>query len=385
MTEAILATKKWMMDSGIQNLTGNNYGGFNSWFDFETKQYPYIYSEITGYGITSLLFLDKFFEGDFVDRARAAADWIIDNELHGCGGVKTRDYQHEMDESEVYSFESGNIFAFDNGMVLYGIINLYKKTGDEKYLGLSKKIADFMINTLRKDDGLFYAIFNPNTGEKEDYPKKWSSQSGSYHAKLSMGFTDIYDVTGEDKYKNAAIKLCEASLKFQDSSGRFITSRDDNSTHLHPHAYSAEGLLYTGIYFGREDFIESAEKAITWALSNQSEDGGIPKKYVGDSFVKLYRTDILAQILRLAVVLCELKKLDEKYEPNLKVLRGKLLEFQYSGNDPQDGGFYYGFTLDGERKKHINSWCSMFAVQALIMFEEVCLNDRSTNKMECFV
>jgi len=390
--KAITMAKNWVLNSGIQNMTGNNCGGFNSWFDTKTGKYPYVYSEITGYGITTLLFLKRVFNEDYDDRARLAADWLINNAASDRWGVKTRHYQQDMAEFESYSFERGKIYAFDNGMVLYGLINLYKDCKDEKYLEFSKKIADFLINTMRKDDGTFFASYDPKTRDREDLPAKWSSQSGSYHAKIALGLTDLYDVTKDDSYKDVVLDLCRASMTFQDPTGRFITSREDKSTHLHPHAYSAEGLLYAGMYFNKDEFISSAEKAVMWALDNQYEDGGIPKKFVNSGFIELYRSDVLAQILRLAVILKGLGRLDQKHAAMMEKLKNKLLNFQHDSDDLQAGGFYYGFTLDGVKKKHINSWCSMFALQALIMYDEgkgqgarVKGHDAAMNRMECFV
>ena len=50
---------KWLVKSGIQNNNKNNlseYGAFNAWYDTKTKKYSYLYSEITGYLITSMVF-----------------------------------------------------------------------------------------------------------------------------------------------------------------------------------------------------------------------------------------------------------------------------------------------------------------------------------------
>ncbi|MFH1837577.1 MAG: glycoside hydrolase family 88 protein [Candidatus Omnitrophota bacterium] len=385
LSEEICMAKDWLLNSGIQNTDGKNQRGFNAWFDLETAEYPYIYSEITGYGITTLLYLKKFFDEEFSSRAISAADWLIDNAMDESGGVKTRYYHEAMDETDIYSFENGNLYAFDNGMVLYGMINLYKDSRDEKYLKISKKVASFMIDHMRKSDGFFYASYNPKTKEREDSSRKWSTQSGSYHAKLALGFTDLYEVTKEEMYKDVTISLCEKAIELQDVSGRFITSRADNSTHMHPHAYSAEGLLYTGIYFEENDLIDSAERAVKWSLDSQNPDGGIPKKHDGQDFVNLYRTDILAQILRLGALLKSLGRLDEIYSSKLEKLRNSLLFFQYKENDRQKGGFYYGFTLDGKKKEHINSWCSMFALQALIMYEEFYVKNNSTDDLRCFI
>ncbi len=383
-TESVKANM-WLLNSGIQNDKGSSAGGFNSWLDLEKKSYSYVYSEITGYGITSLLFLLGYFGKEFyVQKAFSAYKWLSEIAMDECGGVRTRDYFTDMVGSEHYSFDSRNIYAFDNGMVLYGIINLYRKTGERPVLNLALKIADFLIDKMRKDDGSFFAIYNSETGEKIDVPDKWSTQSGSFHSKLALGFTDLYDVTKEQKYADVVIRLCESSMKFQDESGRFITDRKDKSTHLHPHSYSAEGLLYAGRYFGVKDLIDSADMAVKWSLSSVREDGGIPKKFGEEGFIPYYRSDILAQTLRLSSVLFSMGRLGEEYLNILKKLRKCLVSFQYRSEDSQDGGFYYGHTLDGRKRDHLNSWCTMFALQALVMYDECVVKGQEKN-LECFI
>ena len=46
--------RKWIMDSGIQNvdIDPSINGSYNAWFDSDTGGYPYLYSEICGYLIT---------------------------------------------------------------------------------------------------------------------------------------------------------------------------------------------------------------------------------------------------------------------------------------------------------------------------------------------
>ena len=385
--EAVLA-KEWLLHSGIQNIEGSNTGGFNAWFELDQKSYSYAYSEITGYGITTLLYLEDHFEGEqnFLAGAVSAAEWLMTHAIHPCGGVKTRDYYHATEESHLYSFDSDNIYAFDNGMVLYGIVNLYKRTGEKKYLDFARYIAEFLIKDMLKEDGLFFAVFNVSNGTRQDDPWKWSSQSGSYHAKLALGFTDLFDVTGEEKYKEIVLRLCRKCITFQEGSGRFITSRADNTTHLHPHCYSAEGLMYAGAYFGEDEFIESATHATTWIFDNQLPDGGIPKKFTGKEFMNYYRSDILAQSLRLGLLMGVMDKIDETYFTYFDDLRKKLIDFQYMEENDQAGGFFYGTTLDGSEKQHLNSWCTMFAVQALIMYDRFFDPAGKGNlQMGCFI
>ena len=377
---------EWILRSGIQNTEGARAGGFNAWYDPSEKNYSYVYSEITGYGITTLLYLEELFgDEECLDRAIAAADWLMSEAVHPSGGVKTRDYYGEMDEADRYSFDSGNIYAFDNGMVLYGAVNLFRRTEDRKYLDFARSIADFMIEKMGRPGGLFFAIFNAGTGATEDAPWRWSSQSGSYHAKLALGFSDLFDATGDKRYRETGAKLCRKCIEFQESSGRFRTSRADNSTHLHPHCYSAEGLLYAGMHFGEEEFIASAVSALRWALDNSRSDGGVPKLFNGKDFLPYYRSDTLAQVLRLGVILYGIGRIGKEYVPALEMLRERLLSYQFQQETPQKGGFIYGTALDGSEKRHLNSWCTMFALQALIMYEDIYVNGKEPGRLERFV
>jgi len=49
----------------------------------------------------------------------------------------------------------------------------------------------------------------------------------------------------------------------------------------------------------------------------------------------------------------------------------------------QMGSFYYGYTLNGEKKDHLNSWCTMFSIQVLMMYGENIA--KKNTEMGCFV
>lgn len=357
--------KNWLFDSGIQNADG----GFNAWYDLKSNSYPYIYSEITGYGITALLYLDS------ITNAVKAADWIIKHALLDSGAVLARKYSDSWQGSRDYSFESGDVFSFDTGMVLFGMVNLFKHTGKGKYLKTAKRIANFLL-TMQKKDGLFNPIYHSKADKFDDRNDKWSTQAGSFHAKLSLGLLAAYDITGEKKYQESAIKICDATFKFQEADGRFITSRDEGTTHLHPHCYSCEGLYYAGKKLESDAYMKAAFKGIIWALKNQLLDGGMPCIYDKNTgFNRNQRSDTLAQVLRLAIYfLADGAALIQDYKSNIYNLASKLLSFQKT-EGKQAGGFYYGYTEDGKRMDHINSWCSMFALQSLRNLDDY-LNNR---------
>ena len=51
---------------------------------------------------------------------------------------------------------------------------------------------------------------------------------------------------------------------------------------------------------------------------------------------------------------------------------------------PQAGGFLYGADTDGRLRIHLNAWASMFALQALWMYEEFVVRRKPVN-LESFI
>ena len=363
MTETnknIELAKSWLLNSGIQNLEGEHKGSFNSWFDIGKKEYPYAYSEITGYGITTLLYLYSIKkEYILLERAKLAADWLISKAIHNSGGILCR-YFYKRAEF-MGSFENEDIFLFDSGIVLNGMANLYEITREEKYIEYSKKLADFMIK-MQKSDGSFYAIYDAKNQRLMDDGKKWSTQSGAYHNKLAIGLLKLYDLTRDEKYKESAIKVCNYSLVFIKEDGRVVTFSRTGDSLFHPHCYAAEGLYVTGRYLKNEKYLEHSKKATQYLFNIQKLGGGIPQFFKDDKLIVYERSDILAQSLRLGILhSINKKKLDRLAE--------KILEFQ-NLSEEQKGGFKYGYDDAGNKYEHINSWCTMFALQALILYNQ---------------
>lgn len=344
---------QWMLDSGIQSPEG----GFFVWYDLINNSHSFLYSEITGYGITALLFLRKLYSNDiFLERAIKAAEWIEKSALHPCGGVKARLYQDDAGADRMYSFHGENLFTFDSGMVLYALVCLYKTTGTKQYLDMALKISSFVLE-MQNSDGSLNPIYQAKTNSKITNNDKWSNQPGSFLAKVSLGLIELFKVTGREEYKKAAVKLCEFALTKQDPSGRFITDESLKTTHLHPHCYTAEGLWYAGTLLTESNFTEAANRAVSWVIRHAG-NMGINELYEpkSGSFNDFQRSDVLAQALRLGNIFCP-------NQGGVKLLKDALLEYQYiNPGSAQNGGFFYS-----KKNRHVNSWCTMFALQAIAL------------------
>ena len=94
------------------------------------------------------------------------------------------------------------------------------------------------------------------------------------------------------------------------------------------------------------------------------------------------RTDILAQALRVGAVLAQHGLLRDE-EGRLEKLRARILAQQITGPF-QQGGFFYGQEENGAIHPHINAWVTMFAGQALAVFD-LFRAPGSAYTMSCFV
>ena len=372
--ESVRLASRWLTGSGIQNESRDRRlrGGVAAWYEIDRKVYPFLYSEITGYALSAWIFLNKVLKTRrYLKHSGQAAQWLMRHAAAPGGGVKTRFYLVKHYVSPNYCFHHGRVYAFDTSMVGYGVLQLYRETKQIEHLESAHRLLRFLIDKMRRKDGLFYAYYDSKTGSVGQDLEKWSDQAGSFHAKLALFFVDYYLLTQKDEARSVATRLLDTVVKNQKPDGRFVTGLADDSTHLHPHAYTLEGLLYGGVYLKKEAYLKSARKGFEWMLKGVSEDGSVSSNFVKGLFSHHERSDIVAQALRVGSVLCALyPELKPKLSPTLERIRQHLLLFQNKEGVRQRGGFLYGAATDGLMRPHLNAWATMFALQALWMHEQ---------------
>jgi hypothetical protein len=103
-----------------------------------------------------------------------------------------------------------------------------------------------------------------------------------------------------------------------------------------------------------------------------ASNGCLPTLAHDDHVTAAYeRVDVLAQFLRLGCLLVSRGWLSrDRVDGILGGVASRLLDYQVEGT-PHDGGFLFGRDADGTAKRHVNSWASFFAGQALHWFSLV--------------
>ncbi len=377
---AVLSAARWLVRSGIQSASKDlkRSGGVAAWYEPDKKRYPFLYSEITGYALSTWVFANRIHpSAEFLKAANQAAGWLVKNALYKDGGVKTRFYLVKRYVSPNYCFHYGRVYAFDAAMVGYGLLQLFKVSKKEEHLRAAERVLQFLTTKMMKKGGSFYPYFDSSTQKCGEDLDKWSDQEGSFHGKLALFFTDYYRLTGIEKYRQITFNLLDGIKKQQKSAGRFITGKKDGSTHLHPHSYTLEGLLYAGILLKRPDYCQAALKGFLWMVRGVSTDGSVSSILEKNKFSRHERSDIVAQFLRIGSILYTLypKKISAHLE-TLESVKKHLLLFQNKDASRQSGGFLYGAATDGLMRPHLNAWATQFALQALWMHDEFVLRRR---------
>jgi hypothetical protein len=359
---------RWLLHSGIQHPPGDPKlsGGVHAWYEPRTGTHAFLYPEITGYAITTLLFLNSIDRTPLLlERAEAAAAWLLDHAVEPrSGAVLCR-----FDGTQWLARQC----TFDNGVCLNALVNLYRETKDEAYLRGAFRIADWLLRVVRRPDGSFYAKCRPSTQTAANPGGKWSLISGTFLVKLAMGLTNLGEVSDERRYRDAAEKLCAWGIARQEPDGRFPTAESRSQTFLHPHCYTAEGLIVAGLSLECEEWIEAAAKAVAWIAPQQLPTGGFPAFYEDGKFLPIESPDISSQVLRLYLLLPEPLRADIPLDP-AGVVR-IFLPFQSRDISPAAnggiaaGGAWYYEENDDRTGEHVNSWVTMFCVQALFLLE----------------
>lgn len=364
------AAMDWLVDSGAQVVSSdpNLHGGFISWYDEDTKSAPYVYSEITGYALTMLFSLWKrTSDPRYLASAERAGDWFLTTAHAPTGGFRCL---FPLAPSR-FEYKRDQIYTFDCGVILSGMVNLYRATSKPKYLAASVRMADWLIHKAQIAPGTIAPVYNIAEDRFPISDNEWSLCPGSYHTKIAIGLLNLYDAIGDETYRRAAVQICDTALTFQQPSGRFVSFPSQGGTNSHPHCYSAEGLWVAGTYLKRDDYLKASADAIRWLLDQQSPDGYVPRHYQQGVPVYSERVDVLAQALRLGVLHRSAGRLSEAYDARMEQLLPVIVRNQSLSDDRRAfGAFYFGRQSNGEITRHANVWVTMFAIQALLLWSD---------------
>jgi Glycosyl hydrolase family 47 len=361
--DALSSKVEWLLNSGIRIKGGTDKGALYGWKYLNPPSYPFVYSEITGYAISCFLWIyTELGKIEALQAAKDAAQWIIKNtnseSLLVSGYTKQENFVEKGDLSN-------QIYLFDNGMVLAGLVNLHKISKKKDLLTLACRMADSLIKYFFKGSTISLALVDKFYKPMELTENKWSTIPGAYHSKLSLGFLELSKLTGNPNYVKISNAICDFAVSLQKSDGRFQTNPHSNISYLHPHLYACEGLIYSGVFQSIERYLKSGIKGIVWAAQHLNNKGGLPRD---SSEGSVEQSDVMCQLLRL-LILCRSDLVELLGQASLTntidKLHNRILDFCITSHDINRGSVKYQIGLDSAC-----SWCAMFCIQALRLWQE---------------
>lgn len=222
------------------------------------------YPETTGYIMTSLLAYGRRFPGrDVRDAVRRMAEWEIAVQMPS-GAVQG---------GQVCAPEKQTAAAFNTGMVLDGWCSTYEAMGGEDVLAAARRAADWLCADLDER-----GYFRTN-GEfvSRDVIK-------TYTCLCAWAICRLGAITGEAKYRDAAVRAVEAAVRQQHPNGWFANnclSRPEAPL-THTIGYTLQGVLEVGAAAGRADLLAAAARCVEQLVPRMAPDGYLPGRFDAD-------------------------------------------------------------------------------------------------------
>lgn len=368
----------WLVHSDVRHANGDQVvrGGVNRGYNWRQRSYPFVYSEITGYAVSTFVNAYRWTDDEsYVVLARQSADFLL--------GVQDLDGKDVVRGAIPHGLSLPDLelrrqyYSFDAAMCLQGLLDLNAIQSAQELQSSAQAIGDWLLGRMQQDNGAFLSMYDAETDEWRHAGEDFFDDDGCLHAKHAIGLLKLGHVTGDDRYTVAAKRVCDWVLGLQDDDGAFRATGRLRQVVSHPHCYATEGLLFAHYALGTERYLEAARRAGKWLLKGQNRDGSINIAYkrrwwrmgrrLTEKFFPRRVTDATAQAIRIWLILYYLDG-DHRFLDACHRARGFLYRMQCTSSLDRNavGGFYFwpGHPM-------MFTWCTMFALNTLYALEHV--------------
>jgi len=219
------------------------------------------FPETTGYVIGTLLdHAERGGDASLVDRAREMGEWEVEVQ-NPDGGVM----------QGALRSPPGRSIAFNTGMVIFGWLDLYERLGTELFLEAAVRAGDWLEQT-QTPEGTW-------RGEHEHH-----GIPHAYDARVAWALVRLARVTGDERFREAAVRHLDWVLSVQQPNGWFewCVFKPGTLPNSHGLAYTTRGLLESGALLGDERYTEAALRTASVLSGIHRKLGRLPATYDRD-------------------------------------------------------------------------------------------------------
>jgi len=364
LNESFSQLENWLLNSGIAITSNNlpNNGAVHSFFDLKDNKFGFLYPEITGYFIDTMHFLyniDK--QEKYKILAEYSANWLI--------------HIYEKFNGIVMGIENDiptqNLsFSFDSGICSTAMFKCFELTNNKKYLNFGLSLLNWINSGSIENDGTILPFFDHDKKTFLENNDVWYKKKGCLNIKTAIPYFRYYQISNSSKYLELAKRICDSYILYQRDDGSFLMHADSSIVNLHTQCYALEGLLFAFYVTKDLKYLNTCERSLDWCIEHMENDGSIPL-WFGNRH-KSKASYPIAQLIRLMILFDSCGE-NSKYKKFIPKLINFLLSFQVNNvNLHANGGFYEEITksiFGWKKNSRINSWGSMFSLQAINWFE----------------
>lgn len=312
-----------------------------------------MYPETTGYIIPTFITYGKKFKQDIViNKAIEMADWLIS-------------IQYDDGSFPGGLFKKSNMkkSIFNSSQIIIGLVNIYNETKDEKYLESSIKCANWIVKN-QNNDGSWLEY---------NYKKNYTP---SYYTRAAWPLLMVWELNGDDKLKDAAVKTLDLIYKRELKNGFIKHSGFERNSYafIHTIAYVIRGFFEASQILNNNAF---EDISIEWSkvfLRKLEINGKLPGAYF-DNYKKVDYFECLTGYCQLAIIWlkifnkindprfanCAIKAIDRvsKFVPKYSFLKKK-------GGVPGSHPFYGRYMMFRQP-----NWATKFFIDAILLEKDI--------------
>ena len=334
----------WYVKSGIQEPGG----GVARYYLAGLGKNALVSTEITGYALSALVYLyEKRGDQSFLDAAIRGGRFLVDQAWNP--RLKTFPFEHSDNGTQPQALT----YFFDCGIIVRGLLALWRVTGDSSMLACARETAHSMLADFAREHEI-HPILTLPAKQPLPYTRQWSRSPGCYQLKAAWAWHELFQVTGETSFSASYERALALALESKD---RFLPAETAERTmdRLHAYCYFLEALLAQS---GRPDCREALEEGI-----------GRVSGYLRGIAPVFARSDVYAQLLRIRLYAANLEALPLN-EREAAEEAACIQTFQCESSDARmSGGFYFG--RKGETMlPFVNPVSTAFCLQAMDVWRE---------------
>lgn len=337
---------EWFLRSGIQESNG----GVARYYRSDLGKNARVSTEITGYAVSTLLYLaERTGNGNYTEAAIRAARFLTG--VAWDSSLATFPFEHSANCDQPKPLA----YFFDCGIIVRGLAAAWRATRMQQFLDTAVEAGGSMIADFQASSAIHPILLLPRK-QPLAYEPKWSASPGCYQLKSAMAWHDLFEETGEGRFRSAYDAAVESALKMEPAFLPGEADREKVMDRLHAYCYFLEGLLPCA------DRPECAR-----ALAS-----GIDKTagYLREIAPAFARSDVYAQLLRARLYAAQagVAPLDES---SASCEAARAAEFQVGGTGLAscDGGFFFA-RRGAEMLPFVNPVSTAFCLQALALWSD---------------